>query len=102
MPQAFQLLREMNESVQQVTQLVDNMLARVKRGEISTDKVSLNFQEYLSALQFILFLLHVIAINLLPFVFFYTAGFELFRNEVSHASELPHQPDIRCLAKVFW
>ncbi|PNF17839.1 Neuroguidin [Cryptotermes secundus] len=44
LPQAFQLLREMNESVQQVTQLVDNMLARVKRGEVSTDK-GLSFLE---------------------------------------------------------
>jgi hypothetical protein len=31
LPQAFQLLRELNESVQQATQLVDNMLAWVKR-----------------------------------------------------------------------
>jgi hypothetical protein len=36
----------MNESVEQVTQLVDNMLARVKRGEVSTDKVSLNVHYY--------------------------------------------------------
>nr|CAD7394059.1 unnamed protein product [Timema cristinae] len=43
-PRAFQLLKEMNESVQQVTQLVDNMLARVKRGEVSTDK-GLSFLE---------------------------------------------------------
>ncbi|KAJ4442401.1 hypothetical protein ANN_03987 [Periplaneta americana] len=44
LPQAFQLLREMNENVQQVTQLVDNMLARVKRGEVSTAK-GLSFLE---------------------------------------------------------
>nr|CAD7423137.1 unnamed protein product [Timema monikensis] len=43
-PRAFQLLKEMNESVEQVTQLVDNMLARVKRGEVSTDK-GLSFLE---------------------------------------------------------
>ncbi|CAG2055022.1 unnamed protein product, partial [Timema podura] len=43
-PRAFQLLKEMNESVQQVTQLVDNMLARVKRGEVSTDN-GLSFLE---------------------------------------------------------
>jgi len=42
--QAFQLLREMNESVQEVIQLVDNMLARVRRGEVSTDK-GLSFLE---------------------------------------------------------
>ncbi|XP_067001224.1 neuroguidin [Anabrus simplex] len=44
LPQAFQLLREMNENVQQVTRLVDNMLVRVKSGEMSTDK-GLSFLE---------------------------------------------------------
>lgn len=44
LPEAFKLLREMHENVHQVTQLVDNMLARVKRGEMSTDK-GLSFLE---------------------------------------------------------
>ncbi|GLH15279.1 hypothetical protein R5R35_003552 [Gryllus longicercus] len=44
LPEAFKLLREMHDNVQQVTQLVDNMLARVKRGEMSTDK-GLSFLE---------------------------------------------------------
>ncbi|XP_049831286.1 neuroguidin-A [Schistocerca gregaria] len=44
LPQAFQLLKEMNENVQQVAKLVDNMLDRVKRGEMSTDK-GLSFLE---------------------------------------------------------
>lgn len=39
LPQAFQLLKEMNENVQQVSKVVDNMLDRVKKGEMSTDKV---------------------------------------------------------------
>jgi hypothetical protein len=39
LPQAIKLLQEMGDSVQQVTQLVDNMLARVRRGEMSTAKV---------------------------------------------------------------
>ncbi|XP_012254045.2 neuroguidin isoform X2 [Athalia rosae] len=43
-PQAFRLLGEMNANVLQVNQLVDNMLARVKSGEISTDK-GLSFLE---------------------------------------------------------
>ncbi|XP_011496494.1 PREDICTED: neuroguidin [Ceratosolen solmsi marchali] len=38
LPQAFRLLGEMNANVVQVNQLVDNMLVRVKNGEISTDK----------------------------------------------------------------
>lgn len=38
LPQAFNLLKEMNMNIQQVTQLVDNMLVRVKTGEITTDK----------------------------------------------------------------
>lgn len=44
LPQAFRLLGEMNANVAQVNQLVDNMLARVKNGEISTDK-GLSFLE---------------------------------------------------------
>ncbi|OAD54013.1 Neuroguidin, partial [Eufriesea mexicana] len=42
--QAFRLLGEMNANVLQVNQLVDNMLVRVKNGEISTDK-GLSFLE---------------------------------------------------------
>lgn len=38
LPQALQLFKEMNANVQQVSQLVDNMLMRVRSGEISTDK----------------------------------------------------------------
>lgn len=44
LPQAVNLLKEMNMNVQQVSQLVDNMLIRVKSGEMSTDK-GLNFLE---------------------------------------------------------
>ena len=44
LPQAFRLLGEMNANVVQVNQLVDNMLIRVKNGEISTDK-GLSFLE---------------------------------------------------------
>ncbi|XP_014204056.1 neuroguidin isoform X1 [Copidosoma floridanum] len=44
LPQAFRLLGEMNANVVQVNQLVDNMLVRVKNGEISTDK-GLSFLE---------------------------------------------------------
>ncbi|XP_049870275.1 neuroguidin [Pectinophora gossypiella] len=44
LPQAIKLLNEMNTNVQQVSQLVDNMLVRVKSGEISTDK-GLSFLE---------------------------------------------------------
>ncbi|XP_034176307.2 neuroguidin isoform X3 [Osmia lignaria lignaria] len=44
LPQAFRLLGEMNANVLQVNQLVDNMLIRVKNGEISTDK-GLSFLE---------------------------------------------------------
>ncbi|KAL6266934.1 hypothetical protein P5V15_000019 [Pogonomyrmex californicus] len=44
LPQAFRLLGEMNANVLQVNQLVDNMLVRVKNGEISTDK-GLSFLE---------------------------------------------------------
>lgn len=44
LPQAVKLFREMNSNVQQVSQLVDNMLVRVKSGEISTDK-GLSFLE---------------------------------------------------------
>lgn len=44
LPQAFRLLGEMNANVLQVTQLVDNMLVRVKSGEISTAK-GLSFLE---------------------------------------------------------
>ena len=38
LPQAVRLLGEMNANVLQVNHLVDNMLTRVKNGEISTDK----------------------------------------------------------------
>jgi len=41
LPQAFQLLAEMGDSADKVSKLVDNMLARVKKGEISTAKVSI-------------------------------------------------------------
>ncbi|XP_023943954.2 neuroguidin [Bicyclus anynana] len=44
LPQAVKLLKEMNTNIQQVSQLVDNMLVRVKSGEISTDK-GLSFLE---------------------------------------------------------
>ncbi|KAJ0181933.1 hypothetical protein K1T71_002655 [Dendrolimus kikuchii] len=44
LPQAVKLLTEMNTNVQQVSQLVDNMLVRVKSGEMSTDK-GLSFLE---------------------------------------------------------
>ncbi|XP_012286830.1 neuroguidin isoform X2 [Orussus abietinus] len=44
LPQAIRLLGEMNANVVQVNQLVDNMLVRVKNGEISTDK-GLSFLE---------------------------------------------------------
>lgn len=44
LPQAIKLLKEMNTNVQQVSQLVDNMLIRVKSGELSTDK-GLSFLE---------------------------------------------------------
>ncbi|XP_026727262.1 neuroguidin [Trichoplusia ni] len=44
LPQAVKLLKEMNMNVQQVSQLVDNMLVRVKSGELSTDK-GLSFLE---------------------------------------------------------
>lgn len=44
LPQALKLFKEMNSNVQQVSQLVDNMLVRVKSGEISTDK-GLSFLE---------------------------------------------------------
>lgn len=44
LPLAVNLLKEMNSNVQQVSQLVDNMLVRVKSGELSTDK-GLSFLE---------------------------------------------------------
>lgn len=44
LPQALKLFKEMNMNVHQVLQLVDNMLLRVKSGEISTDK-GLSFLE---------------------------------------------------------
>ncbi|KAJ8670563.1 hypothetical protein QAD02_001822 [Eretmocerus hayati] len=44
LPQAIRLLGEMNENVVQVNQLVDNMLIRVRNGEVSTDK-GLSFLE---------------------------------------------------------
>lgn len=44
LPQAVKLLKEMNTNIQQVSQLVDNMLVRVKTGEITTDK-GLSFLE---------------------------------------------------------
>ncbi|XP_077302714.1 neuroguidin [Arctopsyche grandis] len=44
LPQALRLLDEMNSNVRQVATLVDNMLQRVKSGEITTDK-GLSFLE---------------------------------------------------------
>ncbi|CAK1550010.1 unnamed protein product [Leptosia nina] len=44
LPQAINLLKEMNTNVQQVSSLIDNMLIRVKHGEMSTDK-GLSFLE---------------------------------------------------------
>ncbi|KAI8428009.1 hypothetical protein MSG28_002308 [Choristoneura fumiferana] len=44
LPQAMNLMKEMNMNVQQVSQLVDSMLLRVKSGEITTDK-GLSFLE---------------------------------------------------------
>ncbi|XP_038222961.1 neuroguidin isoform X1 [Zerene cesonia] len=44
LPQAMNLLKEMNTNIQQVSQLVDNMLIRVKNGEMTTDK-GLSFLE---------------------------------------------------------
>lgn len=44
LPQALVLLSEMNVSAQHVATLVDNMLARVRNGEISTDQ-GLSFLE---------------------------------------------------------
>lgn len=40
LPQALQLLQEMKEHVKQVTGVVDKMLERVKKGEVSTAKVN--------------------------------------------------------------
>lgn len=37
MPQALRLLGEMNNNVNQVTDLVENMLQKVKTGELSTE-----------------------------------------------------------------
>ncbi|XP_026757225.2 neuroguidin isoform X1 [Galleria mellonella] len=44
LPQAVNLLKEMNTNIQHVSQLVDNMLDRVKNGEITTDS-GLSFLE---------------------------------------------------------
>lgn len=44
LPKAFELLREMNDNAVQVAHLVDEMLDRVKRGELSTAK-GLSFLE---------------------------------------------------------
>ncbi|XP_011297963.1 neuroguidin isoform X3 [Fopius arisanus] len=44
LPQALRLLGEMNANVLRVNQLVDNMLVRVRNGEVSTDK-GLSFLE---------------------------------------------------------
>ncbi|XP_013188803.1 neuroguidin-A [Amyelois transitella] len=44
LPQAVNLLHEMNSNIQQVSQLVDNMIIRVKSGELSTDS-GLSFLE---------------------------------------------------------
>ncbi|KAK3932516.1 Neuroguidin, partial [Frankliniella fusca] len=44
LPQAMQLLNEMNQSIDSVTKLVDNMLSQVKKGEMSTDS-GLSFLE---------------------------------------------------------
>ncbi|KAJ9600212.1 hypothetical protein L9F63_009494 [Diploptera punctata] len=61
LPQAIQLLREMNENVLQVIQLVDNMLERVKKGEVSTDK-GLSFLEmkYHMLLSYLINLMYVV------------------------------------------
>lgn len=42
LPQALKLLSDMTQSVDHVTKLVDNMLVRVKSGEISTDMVKIH------------------------------------------------------------
>lgn len=44
LPQAIELLKEMNDNAVEVAQLVDDMLDRVKRGELSTAK-GLSFLE---------------------------------------------------------
>lgn len=61
LPQAFRLLGEMNASVLLVNQVVDNMLDRVKKGEISTDK-GLSFLEmkYYSLLSYLINLTYVV------------------------------------------
>ncbi|KPI93723.1 Neuroguidin-A [Papilio xuthus] len=54
LPQAVRLFKEMNTNVQQVSQLIDNMLVRVRNGELSTDKglsfLEMKFQMLLSYL----------------------------------------------------
>ncbi|PSN36235.1 hypothetical protein C0J52_25372 [Blattella germanica] len=61
LPQAIQLLREMNENVLQVIQLVDNMLERVRKGEVSTDK-GLSFLEmkYHMLLSYLINLMYIV------------------------------------------
>lgn len=59
--QALKLFTEMNNNVQQVSQVVDNMLARVKSGELSTDK-GLSFLEmkYQMLLSYLINLTYII------------------------------------------
>ncbi|XP_071439766.1 neuroguidin [Hetaerina americana] len=60
-PEALQLMQEMGHSFRQVAQLVDNMLDRVKRGEVSTAK-GLSFLEvkYHMLLSYLINLTYVI------------------------------------------
>ncbi|XP_059472908.1 neuroguidin [Neocloeon triangulifer] len=61
LPQALQLLAEMGESADKVSKLVDSMLLRVKRGEISTAK-GLSFLEvkYHTLLSYLINLSYVV------------------------------------------
>lgn len=84
LPQAIQLLAEMGESADKVSSLVDSMLARVKRGEISTAKVS-----NLSPKLFLRKCEHIF-IKILTF-----AGLKLLRSEVSYVAKLFDQLILR-------
>ncbi|XP_014229154.1 neuroguidin [Trichogramma pretiosum] len=61
LPQALSLLGEMNKNVEEVNALVENMLKRVKNGEITTDK-GLNFLEmkYQMLLSYLINLTHIV------------------------------------------
>lgn len=61
LPQAVNLLKEMNMNIQQVSQLVDSMLVRVKNGELSTDS-GLSFLEmkYQMLLSYLINLTYVV------------------------------------------